>query len=610
MSTQAASFWLFLEDIMPVCSLFARWIRYTRHMSGLLVIGLLLGGCTPRPAATAAHPPLPNAPPRPAPGVSSDFTPPVFADISDASGVRFQHHAYHTPSKYLIETMGSGCAFLDYDGDGWSDILLLNNAPLPGSADKQRATLRLFHNNHNNTFTDVTHQAGLDAQTMYAMGVAVGDYDNDGREDFYISCVLGPGHLFHNEGGGRFTDVTARAGVGNAGKWGASCVWVDYDNDGKLDLFVCNYVKYGSLKEDEPCFSGLNQRIYCIPSNYETSACALYHNEGNGRFTDATQRSGIGKATARGKALGVSVWDYDGDGFCDLFVANDTVPGFLLHNRRDGTFEEIGMPLGLAVDEEGNAHSGMGIDAADVNNDGRCLLAITNYQGQQTSLYQQSADNVFTDIRHNVGISEATGKTLGFGTLFFDYDNDGFKDIIQVNGHVQDDIERREPATPYAQPTLLFQNRRNGTFREVGLASGAPFTTRLVGRGVAVGDIDNDGRMDALITGNDGKAMLWRNNTIAHPPNHWLTLKLAGTRSNRDGIGAMVSVTAGGVTQRVMVRSGSSYLSQSDLRAHFGLGTQTAADVEIRWPSGTIDKIGHVACDRIGIAHEGASHLE
>jgi enediyne biosynthesis protein E4 len=529
-----------------------------------------------------------------------------FKDVTEVSGIHFQHHAHPTPHKYLIETMGAGCAFLDYDGDGYQDILLLNGAPLPGSADQQRSTLKLYHNNHNNTFTDVTHQAGLDMQTMYAMGVAVGDYDNDGREDFYVSCALGGGHLFHNEGNGRFKDVTAQAGVANQGKWGTSCAWIDYDRDGKLDLFVCSYVKYNSLQDDTPCFAGANRRIYCIPSAYETSSCTLYHNEGGGRFTDVTEHSGVGKA--RGKSLGVSIWDYDNDGYPDLFVANDTVPGFLLHNKRDGTFEEMGMLTGLAVDDEGNAHSGMGIDITDVNNDGRSLLAITNYQGQQTSLYQQTADNLFHDIRYNAHISEETGKTLGFGVLFFDYDNDGFKDMIQVNGHVQDDIEQREPGTKYAQPTLLFHNQRDGTFAEVGLAGGLPFATSIVGRGVAVGDIDNDGRLDALITANNGKAMLWHNQT--RTPDHWLTLKLQGTRSNRDGIGAMISVTAGGVTQRAMVRSGSSYLSQSDLRAHFGLGAQTTANVEIRWPSGIVDKIAGVACDRIGTAHEGATHLE
>ena len=537
---------------------------------------------------------------------SSPASPPAFRDITAAAGIVFQHHAYHTPQKYLLETMGAGCAFLDYDGDGYPDVLLLNGMALPGSKDQSRSTLHLYHNDHNGTFRDVTHQAGLDKVEIYAMGVAVGDYDNDGRDDFYVSAALGGGHLFHNEGNGRFKDVTTQAGVANKGKWGTSCAWVDYDRDGKLDLFVCSYVKFATLKDDMPCFAGADKRIYCVPTAFETSACTLYHNDGNGRFTDVTERSGVSKA--RGKSLGVSVWDYDGDGYPDLFVANDTVPGFLLHNKRDGTFEEMGMLTGLAVDDEGNAHSGMGIDIADANNDGSSLLAITNYQGQQTSLYQQTTDNLFHDIRYKAHISEATGKTLGFGVLFFDYDNDGFKDMIQVNGHVQDDIEQREPGTKYAQPTLLFHNQHNGVFAEVGLAGGSPFSTPLVGRGVAVGDIDNDGRLDALITGNNGNAMLWHNQTKT--PNHWLTLKLEGARSNRDGIGAMVLVTAGGVTQRGMVRSGSSYLSQSDLRAHFGLGAQTSADVEIRWPSGAVDKIPGVACDRIGTAREGTSRLE
>ncbi len=505
----------------------------------------------------------------------------------------------------MIETMGSGGAFLDYDGDGWQDIVLLNNARLPGGQVSGHPLLALYHNNHDGTFTDVTRGSGLDIE-MYAMGVAVGDYDNDGREDLYITCALGPSHLFHNEGNGHFKDLTQQAGVDNAGHWGTSCAWVDYDRDGKLDLIVCNYVKYPSLAADLPCFAGNHQRIYCIPAAYETSTCTLYHNEGNGRFKDVTTASGIG--AARGKSLGVAIADYDVDGWPDIFVANDTVPGFLFHNERNGTFKEVGVESGVAYDEEGNPHSGMGIDAADIFNNGSVSVAISNYQGQQTSLYNQIGSAVFRDDKVTAHLATETGKVLGFGLLFVDYDNDGYKDILQVNGHVQDDIQKREPQVRYAQPTLLFHNSGDGTFQEVGLKSGAPFTEPIVGRGCAWGDFDNDGRPDLLITANNGPAHLWHNETP--PGNHWLTLQLIGTKSCRDGIGALVLVKTAAGVQRSEVRSGSGYLSQSDLRPHFGLGTQTQAEVEIHWPSGTVDRVAAVACDHIWKIHEGAGRFE
>ncbi|HZO89028.1 MAG TPA: CRTAC1 family protein [Chthonomonadaceae bacterium] len=590
---------LSIRSLIP----FARLTRLAGLAAPLLLIAL--AGChapstAPHNAATA---PPDSAAASPAP-VSAE-APVKFVDITEKAGIHFRHQNSRTPRKYLIETMGSGCAFIDYDGDGWQDILLLNNRPIPGGKVVGRPTMALYHNNRNGTFSDVTRQAGLD-QEMYAFGVAVGDYDNDGREDFYASCALGPGHLFHNEGGGRFKDVTAQAGVGNAGKWGTSCAWVDYDKDGKLDLFVCSYVKYAGLKDDQPCYaSGGKHLVYCIPSAYETSSCTLYHNEGGGRFKDVTAESGVG--AAKGKALGVSVWDYDGDGWPDLFVACDTVPGFLFHNLGNGKFQEIGVESGIAYDDEGNPHSGMGIDATDVNNDGKTILAITNYQGQQTSFYNLVSQQTFRDDRLTANIGPETSKVLGFGVLFFDYDNDGYKDMLQANGHVQDDIQEREPQVRYAQPTLLFHNQHNGTFQEVGLKSGEPFSKTIVGRGLAVGDIENNGRLAVLLSSNNGPAMLWRNETPTS--NHWLALKLVGTKSNRDGIGALVIVTTGGVTQRAMVRSGSSYLSQSDLRPHFGLGAQTTADVEIRWPSGQVDKFTNVACDHLYTAHEGAQAL-
>jgi hypothetical protein len=381
---------------------------------------------------------------------------------------------------------------------------------------------------------------------------------------------------------------------------------VDYDKDGWLDLFVCNYVAYRTLADDQPCFAGDQQRVYCIPSAYESVPCTLYRNLGNGRFRDVTEETGIG--AAKGKALGVTVWDYNEDGWPDLFVANDTVPGFLFQNLGGKKFREVGVDVGVAYGYDGVPHSGMGIDAGDLNNDGKMWLAITNYQGQQTSLYQQTAPELFNDVNMNTSVGPETRKVLGFGVGFFDCDNDGFRDIFQVNGHVQDDIQQREPHVTYAQPSLLFRNLGQGRFEEVGLKSGPPFAQPIVGRGLAWGDIDNDGRVDALITANNGPAMLWKNETPTN--HHWLALRLIGTKSNRDGIGALARVTAGGQTQRALVRTGSSYLSQSDLRLHFGLGAAASADVEIRWPSGIVERFSGVSADRIWTAREGAGKLQ
>jgi hypothetical protein len=433
--------------------------------------------------------------------------------------------------------------------------------------------------------------------------VAVGDYDNDGYDDLYISCALGPGHLFHNENGKGFRDVTATAGVGNAGKWGSSCVWLDYDKDGKLDLFVCSYVKYASLKDDLPCYSSAGRkRVYCIPSAYEASQQTLYHNLGGGKFQDVSASSGI--ASVKAKGLGVAVLDYDGDGWPDIFVASDTTAGLVFHNERNGTFTERGLETGVGLDESGNPHSGMGIMSGDLNNDGVNWLAITNYQGQETSLYRQTSPEFFRDDRHTTGIGSATSSVLGFGLLFIDYDNDGYKDILQVDGHVQDDIQERETNVSYPQPSLLFHNEHNGTFQEAGLKAGAPFTNKIVGRGLAAGDFDNDGQMDVLIATNDGPAYLWRNRSGGK--NHWLKLKLVGTKSNRDGIGAIVLVKTGGATQRTVVGGGGSYLASSDLRPNFGLGEHAVADLEVRWASGTVDTLPGVKADQIVTVREGS----
>ena len=532
---------------------------------------------------------------------------PKFIDITEKSGVKFKHYNSRTPRKYLIEIMGAGAALIDFDGDGWQDLLFVNGAKLPGAIEtRSPPSISLYRNNHDGTFTDATVSAGLGKTNFYGMGVAVGDYDNDGKEDFYVSSALGGGHLFHNDGKGRFTDVTDSAGVANRGNWGTSCAWVDVDNDGKLDLFVCNYVRYASLKDDQPCFANSGKkRIYCIPTAFYTSSCTLYHNEGSGKFKDISVSSGI--AEAKGKSLGVAIWDYDKDGKPDIFVSNDTVPGFLFHNLGGSRFKEIGVESNIAYDEEGKAHSGMGIDANDINNDGEMALAITNYQGVETSLYRPTPSLSFNDDHAKSGIGIETGKHLGFGVTFFDFDNDGLKDMLQANGHVQDDVEDREKGVTFKQPTLLFQNLGNGTFKEVGLLSGAPFSKQIVGRGCLYGDLFNRGKLDIVMTENNGAAMLWKNETETSA--HWISLKLIGTKSARDGIGAVVIAKSAKSTQRIRVRSGSSYLSQSDLRAHFGLGSETQADIEIQWPSGKTDRISGAKCDQIYTAKEGENAL-
>ncbi len=584
----------------------ARQTSSPRRNSVRLLVGLWISGTVygcgtapPPPSASGEHAAQQKA-------LAADRSV-RFVDISKSAGIHFTHQSAKSKHKYLIETMGSGCAFLDYDSDGWQDILLLNNTPMTGGAVTGSPRLALYHNNHNGTFTDVTAGSGLDNGPMYAMGVAVGDYDNDGRDDIYISCALGPGHLFHNEGHGRFRDVTQEAGVANSGMWGTSCMWVDYDRDGRLDLFVCNYVPYRSLADDVPCYAGDPPRnVYCDPTAYRTTHCTLYHNEGHGRFKDVTQASGLG--ALEGKSLGVAMWDTTGSGWPDLFVANDGSPTFLLANGRNGTFKESGIEAGIAIMANGSAPSGMGIDAEDLYNDGSFCLVMSNFQGRGSLLFHATQPGVFMDEGSLSGVSQATASVLGFGVLACDFDNDGWKDLLQVDGHVDDDVAERETGITYAQPTLLLRNRGDHRFTEVGLKSGAPFDHKIVGRGSAWGDIDNDGRPDVLILQNDGAALLWHNETPTK--NHWVMFKLIGVKSNRDGIGAMVTVTTPGMTQRTMVRGGSSYCSQSDMRAHFGLADRTTAEVSIRWPSGIVDRIPRVSADRIWTVREGAGRVE
>jgi hypothetical protein len=547
---------------------------------------------------------------------------PQFVDVTAAAGIRFIHENGARGRRYLPETMGAGGAFLDFNGDGWLDILLLNDLPLPPTAsrpgtDRSRPTAALYRNNRDGTFADVTHGSGLDVP-MEAMGCCAGDYDNDGREDLYITDALGGSRLFHNESDpngqeARFRDVTAVAGVGNRGHWGTSCAWVDFDRDGWLDLFVCNYVKY-SLAADQPCFEG-GRRFYCRPTAYRPDTCTLYRNLGRSasgavRFADVTRAAGIFKEAA--SALGVAVWDVDQDGWPDLLVANDLRANFLFRNRRDGTFEDRALAWGMAFGEDGTARAGMGIDAADTRNNGRAAVMISNFSGEPLSFFYQEDPPYFSDLTYEAGTGEQHLRYLGFGLLFLDYDNDGFKDAFVANGHIEPNIALFGEQTTYGQRNNLFHNRGgpSGGFDEVSDRSGVPFTYARVSRGAACGDYDNDGHPDLLITNNGGPAELLRNDGADR--GHWLQITLRGAAgtgrrgdgarrraSNRSAIGAVVQVRANGQTQTDMVRSGSSYCSQSMLRLHFGLGAATRADwVRVKWPGGAEQTLREVRADQ------------
>jgi hypothetical protein len=515
--------------------------------------------------------------------------------------VRYRHFNGAFGRRYMIETMGPGCAVLDFDGDGRPDLYFPNGTPLAEGPKPASPSLpALYQNNGGGHFTDVTRGSGLD-RPFYGMGCAVGDYDNDGRPDLYVTAALGPSRLFRNRGGGRFEDVTARAGVGNNGEWGTGCAWLDYDRDGDLDLFVANYVHYRSLKDDVPCRMGADIRTYCLPLAYEPIACRLYRNDG-GRFRDVASAAGI--ASHLGKSLGVRVEDVDRDGWPDVLVANDTEPNWLFRNLRNGTFAESASEIGVAVGEGGTARGGMGVDTADPGNEGLLAAAVTHFSGEALGLYREQKGGVFTDQADAAGVAAPTRALVGFGVLFLDADNDGWQDLFALNGHVYDNIQRFDATQTYAQRPLLFLNQRNGTFA-AGSGIGAPFDRRIVGRGAARADLDGDGRLDLVVTTNNGPAALWMNRTAAS--GHWLAVRLQGRRSNRDGIGAIVRLTAGGVTQRRFVSGSGSYLSVSDLLAHFGLGAARRVDrLEVIWPSGARETRQNVPADRVLTVREGA----
>ncbi len=515
-----------------------------------------------------------------------------FRDITAQAGIHFTHNNGAFGKKWLPETMGPGCAFIDYDNDGYPDILLVNGEDWPAHPHAGATTPKLYHNNRNGTFTDVTRQSGL-AVPMFGLGVAVGDFDNDGFDDLFITA-LGQSHLFHNNGNGTFTEVTKTAGMWGPSEFSTSAAWVDYDRDGKLDLVVANYVRW-SEQTDLYCTLDGAHKSYCTPESYKGTSVRLWHNLGNGKFEDATQKAGLGDPTS--KSLGITILDYNADGWPDILIANDTQPNKLYLNKKDGTFEERGVPSGIAFSEDGVARAGMGADAADYDRSGHPSVIISNFANQMVSLYHNEGNGLFVDEAPQSEVGRATLVTLGFGCFFFDYDNDGWPDIFVADGHIEDQIERVQKRVSYAEPSHLFRSLGGGKFQEVTAQMGPAFAAPRVARGAAYADVDNDGLLDVLVTTNAGPAFLFHNEGGT---NHSLRLKLLGTKSNRDGIGAVVRVTSDNNNnkdkQSKMLRSGSSYLSQSELVLTFGLGAQIKADeIEIQWPSGQTDKLSNIA---------------
>jgi enediyne biosynthesis protein E4 len=527
-----------------------------------------------------------------------------FRDITSQAGIHFTHNNGAFGKKWLPETMGPGCAFIDYDNDGYPDIVLINGEDFPGhpghSRESAGATLKLYHNDHDGTFTDVTRKAGL-AVPMFGLGVAVGDYDNDGFDDLFVTA-LGQSHLFHNNGNGTFTDVTKSAGMWGPSEFSTSAAWVDYDRDGNLDLVVANYVQW-TEQTDLYCTLDGAHKSYCTPESYKGTSLRLWHNLGGGKFEDATQKAGLGDSTS--KSLGITVLDYNNDGWPDLVIANDTQPNKLYLNKKDGTFEERGVSAGIGFSEDGVARAGMGVDAADYDRSGYPSVLISNFANQMVSLYHNEGGGLFVDEAPQSEVGRATLVTLGFGCFFFDYDNDGWPDIFVADGHIEDQIERVQKRVSYAEPSHLFRNLSGGKFQEVTAQMGTAFAAPRVARGAAYADIDNDGFLDVLLTTNAGPAYLFHNEGGS---NHSLRVKLVGTKSNRDGIGAVVRIASGDSKDKQwkMLRSGSSYLSQSELVLTFGLGAQTKADsVEIQWPSGQVDKLSNINAGQTITVEEG-----
>jgi hypothetical protein len=535
--------------------------------------------------------------------------PPVavtFTDIAAAAGINFVHDNAGTPEKYLIETMGAGCAWIDFDQDGFMDLYLVNGAATKIYSPKQPLRSALFRNKGDGTFTDVTQSAGVGAEGLFGMGVAVGDYDNDSFPDLY---VLGYDRcfLYHNNGNGTFTDVTARAKVENRGLWASSAAWFDYDNDGRLDLIIANYVDWTPERNFYCGDQGPGYRSYCHPNVFHGQPARLYRNNGDGTFTDASQSSGVGPKAANG--LGVVTFDYNNDGRQDIFISNDAQPNHLFHNKGDGTFREVGYMSGTAVGGDGQMEAGMGVDAADTANTGRLDIYITHLDLQLNRFYRNLGDESFTDASLSSKLGNDTYQFSGFGTRFMDYDNDGLTDLFVANGNVMDNVQLYHPNTTYAEPKQMFRNIGRGKFENVSNKLGPDMEKPHVSRGCASGDFDNDGDLDVLVSSCGGKPQLFRND--GGNANHWLEILLIGTKSNRDGVGARVKVTAGDLAVHDQRKGGMSYQSAQDPRLHFGLGDHTQVDaVEIIWPSGMVTKLEKLKADQILAVKEGTGLVD
>jgi len=525
-----------------------------------------------------------------------------FTDASEQAKITFKH--FSTPEKrYIVESMSGGVALIDYDNDGYLDIYFVNSLTVEMVKAKRTTKSVLYRNNGDLTFTDVTEKAGV-GDIGWGMGAIVADYNNDGFDDLYVTCV-GPNHLLKNNGNGTFTDVTNTAGVGDP-RWSAGASFFDYDNDGKLDLYVANYVSFdfNNLPEfgkDKTCqYKGV--AVQCGPRGLPGDGDSLYHNNGDGTFADVTKKAGVTDPNGY-YGMGVIASDFDEDGLIDIFVANDSTPNFLYKNQGDGTFKEIGFISGTALNENGAAQGSMGVTVADYNHDGRLDLFVTNFDDDYNVLYRNDGRGSFTDVSYAAKIAAVSLPYVGWGTKFFDYDNDGWVDLFVANGHVYPQIPS------FQQRNFVHKNRRDGTFTEVAEQLGAPFKEKRTGRGAAFGDLDNDGDVDVVLNNLGGSGQLLRND--GGNANNSVLIKVVGVKSNRSGVGAMVKVVAGTLTQKDEVRSGDSYISQSDQRLHFGLEKRTRIDlIEVRWPSGVIDKVTGANVNKILTIKEGQGLIE
>ena len=535
-----------------------------------------------------------------------DPVPVNFVDVASASGITFRHDSAATPDKYLITTMGSGCAWIDYDQNGLFDLYLVNGAATKVYAPQSPLRGALYRNNGDGTFADVTAKAGVGAEGLFGMGVAVGDYDNDGFPDLFVlgynRCIL-----YHNNGDGTFTDVTRKAGVENPGRWASSAAWFDYDNDGRLDLVIANYVDWSPERNFFCGDTAPGMRSFCHPDDFNPQPPTLYHNNGDGTFTDVSRSSGIG--IKGGNGLGVVTFDYDNDGWQDIFIANDHMANFLFHNNRDGTFKEVGYAAGVAVSDDGQFEAGMGVDAADTTGSGRLDLAVAHLDMQLARLYRNQGDGSFEDASLISKIGYDTFRYSEFGLKFMDYDNDGARDLFMATGHVLDNVERYRADIHYNEPKLMFRNLGNGVFENVSSRMGADFLLPRASRGCAVGDFDNDGDLDILVNNCGQPVQLLRND--GGNANHWIEILLIGTRSNRDAVGARVKLTSGDLVMHDQRKGGMSYQSSHDPRLHFGLGQRTKVDaLDIKWPSGEITRLTNLKADQIIAIKEGTGIVE